>query len=642
MHTQIPILKFSSLFNLPTKFQPTSTNQNVKVEKQLLNSTKFSKKPLYEGKELKLSLNKKKRFPQLKKNFEENKLKKIWNTVPNQILSEKTQEKPLSKSIKKENPLNIGIDRGVFKLSSSFEENNMIQKKEARLEETIIDYFPKINKTSKNKKTNNLLNYQKNNSNNNYSKKEEIKKDNKFNEEYKALQNPNNKYYQQQDYIQDNNYDYYEGEEQNFNLKYHHHHHHHHHHEKQPKQQLGQQQEQLNYNQIPKFQLHTNYNQDFYPMDHQNLLIKQQQFRLDESEQKEFLLQRNLDQEKFIKPFHFGSWWKTNSKQQQQQQIQLQTQYQKQQQKQLERKERKEHPLGEYPNRALFIRNINSNIEDELLDKTFGQFGEIKEIYSKSKFRGFVLIKYYDIRHSINAIEQLQGKEINGRKLDIHFSIPKENPKEEDQNQGTVVCFNLDETITNEKINEIFSQVGEINEIRSTPNKFRHRFIEYYDIRNAEKAIKILNNTLINEREIKVELSRAGGIRSKLLSTNRKMYQNIKKNYKTYNSTKRNEPNTHFMNQKYNNQNKINHSHNNYQNNYSQNYNYNRNYNYNHNHKFQKYNNKFQSTFNSKDLSYQQKTNYKPNYYNHNQLNTYQNSYQNGNNWNQNQDQYWN
>lgn len=53
------------------------------------------------------------------------------------------------------------------------------------------------------------------------------------------------------------------------------------------------------------------------------------------------------------------------------------------------------------------------------------------------------MISYFDIRHSKNAMRNLQGKLLRRRKLDIHYSIPKDNPSEKDQNQGTLVVFNL-------------------------------------------------------------------------------------------------------------------------------------------------------------------------------------------------------
>jgi hypothetical protein len=53
-------------------------------------------------------------------------------------------------------------------------------------------------------------------------------------------------------------------------------------------------------------------------------------------------------------------------------------------------------------------------------------------------------------------------------------------------------------------LKSIFEAFGEIKEVRETPNKKHHKFIEFYDVRDAEKAMKNLN---------KIEPSRPGGAR---------------------------------------------------------------------------------------------------------------------------------
>lgn len=55
------------------------------------------------------------------------------------------------------------------------------------------------------------------------------------------------------------------------------------------------------------------------------------------------------------------------------------------------------------------------------------QYGDIRTLYTACKHRGFVMISYYDIRASRNAMKSLQNKPLRRRKLDIHYSIPKVN-----------------------------------------------------------------------------------------------------------------------------------------------------------------------------------------------------------------------
>ncbi|WOL01772.1 hypothetical protein Cni_G10489 [Canna indica] len=172
-----------------------------------------------------------------------------------------------------------------------------------------------------------------------------------------------------------------------------------------------------------------------------------------------------------------------------------------------------EHPFGEHPSRTLFVRNINSNVDDSELRVLFEQYGDIRTIYTACKHRGFVMISYYDIRAARNAMRALQNKPLRRRKLDIHFSIPKDNPSEKDINQGTLVVFNLDSSVSNDDLCQIFGAYGEVKEIRETPHKRHHKFIEFYDIRAAEAALRSLNRSDIAGKKIKLEPSRPGGAR---------------------------------------------------------------------------------------------------------------------------------
>lgn len=112
------------------------------------------------------------------------------------------------------------------------------------------------------------------------------------------------------------------------------------------------------------------------------------------------------------------------------------------------------------------------------------------------------MISYYDIRAARTAMRALQNKPLRRRKLDIHFSIPKvscqhkkllscflllvefpeihfllvffsltsqDNPTDKDINQGTLVAFNLDPSVSNEDLRQIFGVYGEVKEVMVLP-----------------------------------------------------------------------------------------------------------------------------------------------------------------------------
>lgn len=55
-------------------------------------------------------------------------------------------------------------------------------------------------------------------------------------------------------------------------------------------------------------------------------------------------------------------------------------------------------------------------------------------------------------------------------------------------------------------------------QIRETPHRSHHKFVEFYDIRAAEAALRALNRSDIAGKRIKLEPSRPGGARRWVLS----------------------------------------------------------------------------------------------------------------------------
>ena len=163
---------------------------------------------------------------------------------------------------------------------------------------------------------------------------------------------------------------------------------------------------------------------------------------------------------------------------------------------------------AEHPSRTLFVRNLANDTDPLALQDEFEQFGPVRSIYANCKYRGFVMISFFDIRHSKAAMLVLNGKKVFGKKMDVHYALPKDNPGDKESNQGTLVVFNLDTTMSDEDIRDVFSDHGEVKDIRSTPNKNTHKFIEFFDVRDAERALVALNRTKVRSKIIKIEVSR--------------------------------------------------------------------------------------------------------------------------------------
>ncbi|CAN6234853.1 unnamed protein product [Urochloa humidicola] len=164
---------------------------------------------------------------------------------------------------------------------------------------------------------------------------------------------------------------------------------------------------------------------------------------------------------------------------------------------------------GEQPSRILFVRNIDSNIDDSELKFIFEQYGDMHTLDASCKLHGFVIVSYYDIRSAENALRALHSKPLGHRKLDMQYSAPKDYRLEKNINQGTLI-LNLDPSITNDDLHRIFGVYGEIKEICNASDNGCRKSMEFFDLRAAESALYALNRSAIAGNKIKLEPSCLG------------------------------------------------------------------------------------------------------------------------------------
>ncbi|ELP88409.1 RNA-binding protein, putative [Entamoeba invadens IP1] len=166
------------------------------------------------------------------------------------------------------------------------------------------------------------------------------------------------------------------------------------------------------------------------------------------------------------------------------------------------------HRSSEHPSHTIFVAGVTSIVDPDSYTTLFSSFGELENLITSNASKGYIVATYYDIRSSRVAFKTLQKTIINGSLLDVHFTVARPTKQ---TNQGTVVVFNLDSLLTTDDVYSLFSQYGEIKEIRETPNKRHHRFIEFFDTRAAQKALTTLDKTEFNGKVLKIEFSRPGG-----------------------------------------------------------------------------------------------------------------------------------
>ncbi|KZT08605.1 uncharacterized protein LAESUDRAFT_44908 [Laetiporus sulphureus 93-53] len=148
----------------------------------------------------------------------------------------------------------------------------------------------------------------------------------------------------------------------------------------------------------------------------------------------------------------------------------------------------------ERPCRTLFIRNIKYETNSEDVRRLFEEHGEIRTFFDLIANRGMVFVTYYDLRAAERARDRLQGSEISGRPIDVHYSLPRDDGGrgDKDKNQGTLIVTLRSsasgQPIDDNEVRRKFQQFGDVKSVRPVGDRTDQRFVEFYDTRACDEA----------------------------------------------------------------------------------------------------------------------------------------------------------
>ncbi|KAL4070508.1 hypothetical protein J3A83DRAFT_4243754 [Scleroderma citrinum] len=156
----------------------------------------------------------------------------------------------------------------------------------------------------------------------------------------------------------------------------------------------------------------------------------------------------------------------------------------------------------ERPCRTLFIRNIKYETNSEDVRRSFEEHGDIKTFFDLIATRGMVFVTYYDLRAAERARERLQGSEISGRPIDVHYSLPRDDQKQgadrerNQQFQGFLIVTLKDSRhpIDHNEVRRKFQQFGDVKSVTPMDDRSDQCYVEYYDMRNCEDAFDRLRH----------------------------------------------------------------------------------------------------------------------------------------------------
>ncbi|KAJ3750951.1 hypothetical protein DFH05DRAFT_142872 [Lentinula detonsa] len=148
----------------------------------------------------------------------------------------------------------------------------------------------------------------------------------------------------------------------------------------------------------------------------------------------------------------------------------------------------------ERPCRTLFIRNIKYETNSGDVRRQFEEHGDIRTFFDLISTRGMVFVTYYDLRAAERARERLQGSEISGRPIDVHYSLPRDD-RDNERNMQYQGCLQVTLknslsglSIDDNEVRRKFQQIGDVKSIQPVGDRMDSRYVEYYDTRACEEA----------------------------------------------------------------------------------------------------------------------------------------------------------
>jgi len=161
----------------------------------------------------------------------------------------------------------------------------------------------------------------------------------------------------------------------------------------------------------------------------------------------------------------------------------------------------------------IFIKNLDKSIDGKALSDTFSEFGNVLsckvELDENGVSKGYGYIQFQTQEAADLAIQKVNGKLIANKPVFVGPFVPRrERLASSDQNFTNLYIKNLDPSIDDEKLINLFSEFGPIKSavvMKSPDGKSRgFGFVNFQDSAHAKNAVQKMNEKEIEGRNIYV------------------------------------------------------------------------------------------------------------------------------------------
>ncbi|KAF9997920.1 Protein phosphatase PP2A regulatory subunit B [Entomortierella chlamydospora] len=184
----------------------------------------------------------------------------------------------------------------------------------------------------------------------------------------------------------------------------------------------------------------------------------------------------------------------------------------------------------------IFIKNLDTTIDNKALHDTFSAFGNIlscKVATEDGQSKGYGFVHYETHEAAENAIKHVNGMLLNDKKVFVGHHISKKERQskvEEMKSKFTNVYIkNLDPEVTQEEVEALFTKFGAVTScVISTDETGRSKgfgFINFENHEDARRAVDELHDSEYKERRLFVTRAQKKGEREEEL---KKQYEQQK------------------------------------------------------------------------------------------------------------------
>ncbi|PON82028.1 Polyadenylate binding protein [Trema orientale] len=193
------------------------------------------------------------------------------------------------------------------------------------------------------------------------------------------------------------------------------------------------------------------------------------------------------------------------------------------------RKQERESATDKSKFNNVFIKNLSESTNEEDLSRIFGEFGELTSVVvmrdADGKSRCFGFVNFENVDDAARAVESLNGKKFDDkewfvgkaqkkseREVELKLKFEQSMKEAADKYQGANLYIkNLDDSISDEKLKELFSHYGTITscKVMRDPNGISRGsgFVAFSTPEEASRALGEMNGKMVASKPLYVALA---------------------------------------------------------------------------------------------------------------------------------------